>query len=62
MTSGSAMLIFSFVGIFFGFIFLGAGAYFWNTGLPKEENKIEFVMMGIGVLLLLASGYAMFSV
>lgn len=56
------MLIFSFIGIFFGFIFLGAGAYFWNTGLPANENKIEFVMMGMGVLLLLLGAYLMFSV
>ena len=54
------MLIFSFIGIFFGFVFLGAGAYFWNTGLAAKENKIEFVMMGIGVLLLLISAYMMF--
>lgn len=54
------MLIFSFIGIFFGFIFLGAGAYFWNTGLPNNENKIEFVMMAIGVLLLLVSAFTMF--
>lgn len=56
------MLIFSFIGIFFGFIFLGAGAYFWNTGLTLKENKIEFVMMGIGILLLLISAYLIFRV
>ncbi|AIG65320.1 hypothetical protein ACRHK7_00105 [Weissella tructae] len=56
------MLIFGFIGILFGFVFLGCGAYFWDTGLPNEENKIEFVMMGIGILLLLVGTYLMFSV
>jgi len=55
------MLIFSFIGMFFGFVFLGSGAYFWNTGLPARESKLEFAMMGIGIALLLFSIFLLLS-